>query len=80
MIVGWVTITDCGVRLWQSQRGRFFRDVASARSRDNVLYKKHGRRNAATRRRDSYLFHYQHLDWNGSRDVKFSGDYSPEAA
>ena len=37
MNIGWVEKTVLGVRLYESRIGRFFRDVASARSRDSVV-------------------------------------------
>ncbi len=64
MIVGWITKTATGVRLWESQRGRYFRDVAYARSRESVLRKKQSWRSCAALRRDPYLMNRQHLDGN----------------
>lgn len=61
MIVGWMAQTASGVRLYQSQRGRFFRDVVAARARENVVGRKHLRRSNAAGRREPYLLHWQHL-------------------
>ncbi len=81
MRVGWVVHTPAGFRIYQSQQGRFFHDPATARSRENVVYKKIGKRNAATRRRDHYLAHWHHLDWSGPRQVRSSRQYDgPDAA
>lgn len=81
MIVGWATKTSAGVTLYASQRGRFFRDVASARSRESVVYKATGRqRGCASRRRDHYLRHWEHLDWSAPRKVRTSGGEGPCAA
>ena len=71
MNVGWLVPTPQGFRIYESRTGRFFRDVASARCRQQVVYKSTSRsRGCATRRRDPYLRHWEHLDWSGPRKVR----------
>lgn len=81
MNVGWFVQTPFGFKVYESQIGRFFRDVASSRSRESVVYKSTGRqRGSASRRRDPYLAHWHHLDWSGPRKVRSPGDYFGDAA
>jgi hypothetical protein len=62
VIVGWAQKTALGVRLWESQRGRYFHGPASARARETVLARRAARRSAATWRREPYHLNCQHLD------------------
>lgn len=67
--VGWVQTTPTGVRIWQSQRGRYFRDPVHARARETVIRKMHTRRSAASYRREPYLMLTTHLDFNLPRAI-----------
>lgn len=62
MIVGWAEKTAGGVRIWESKSGRFFRDPASARSRDTVVRRRNRMRSHGASRREPYLIHWNHLD------------------
>lgn len=64
MIVGWTEPTAGGVRIYRSQMGRFFRDVANARSRETVIRRNNLMRSCAHGRREPYLLNRQHLDGN----------------
>lgn len=78
MIVGWVTVTARGVRLWPSQRGRYFRDPASAKARETVVLRNNLARTYAAHRRDPYHLGRQHL--NGLTVVRIGAENWPGVA
>lgn len=81
MNVGWIEKTVAGIRLFESKRGRYFRDPASARARETVVARATRReRGCASQRRDTYLLAYQHLDWSGPRAVRNSWQFPDDAA
>lgn len=61
MIVGWVSATRLGLRIYPSQRGRYFRDLVWARSRERVVLQANYRRGCERGRREPYLMGRQHL-------------------
>lgn len=62
MIVGWSVPTQTGIRLYESKRGRYFRDVASSRCRERLILKVQMGRSGTAVRRESYWLNYKHLD------------------
>lgn len=80
MIVGWVEKTAAGIRLFESKRGRYFRDPVIARARETVVRRKNMHRTSASQRREPYLLAYQHLDWSGPRAVRNSWQFPDDAA
>lgn len=75
MIVGWVEKTAGGFRIFESQRGRYFRDVVRARARETVVWKRNQRRSSESQRRAHYLASYNHLTQNQPRAIRF---FDPE--
>lgn len=72
MIVGWVERTAGGFRVYESQRGRYFRDPVRARARETVTWKAHQRRSSASQRREPYLASYSHLSESLPRAIRRS--------
>jgi hypothetical protein len=68
--IGWVERTALGFRLFESRRGRYFRDPVRARARETVLWKKANRRSSAAQRREPYLIGMAHLDWQLPREIR----------
>ena len=68
--VGWVEKTAGGFRIFESQRGRYFRDRVRARARETVVWKRNCRRSAAGQRREPYLVNFQHLDFALPRAIR----------
>lgn len=79
MIVGWVEKTTGGFRIFESQRGRYFRDPVRARARETILWKRNSRRSSAGQRREPYLAAHQHLDFGLPRAIRVAG-HEPDGA
>jgi hypothetical protein len=70
--VGWVEKTAGGFRIFESQRGRYFRDPVRARARETVTWKRNCRRSSAGQRREPYLAVHQHLEFALPRAIRIT--------